>query len=441
MGALSQASDPLDVDARVVKLENGLTVVLEEQHRTDVVALHLHYDVGSRDELTGEKGCAHLFEHLMFEGSSHVEGNAFDEWLTAAGGSNNAWTSEDETAYHMTFPSGALDLALFLESDRLGYLLDAVDQEDVTNQQGVVLQERSQGYDAPHGRDYDALSRLQHPPTHPYHVPVIGQVADIEGFEADAVKAFFRKHYHPATAVMGLVGNFDTDEVIERLEYWFADVVPPEPPVARLEGPADVAWPRVDGKLEDRVEDYKLYLSWPTPPMGHDDEAALLILSYILSDGRGTRLDDALYYRGKLATADGAMSWASELSGQFIVHVSSDQPKLPKLAKKAGKIVQKVARKPPTEAELTRAVKSVRSSLLDMLEDPGSRAEALVDCQRRFGKPDCLHDEWARIEAVTSEDVVRVVSTWLTPERLVTLSVVPMGKDGALEGAEPVELP
>src|SRR5690606_22718507 len=180
-------SGPFAVDASVHTLDNGLVVILEEDHRTDQVALHLHYGVGARDELPGEYGCAHLFEHVMFEGSANVGPNQFDALLTGAGGWNNAYTSEDETAYYLALPSGALDLALFLESDRMAFLDAGLTQGNLENQQAVVLQERDQGYAEPNGRDFDALTRLAFPEGHPYHHPVIGTVDDVSGFRLDAV--------------------------------------------------------------------------------------------------------------------------------------------------------------------------------------------------------------------------------------------------------------
>jgi zinc protease len=440
VGAALAGGDPLQVEATVHTLDNGLTVVLEEDHRTDHVALHLHYGVGSRDERPGEYGCAHLFEHVMFEGSTNVPANGFDEWLTGAGGWNNAFTSEDETAYYMVFPSGALDLALFLESDRMGFLLEGLTEENLDNQQQVVLQERAEGYAAPNGRDYDALGRLQFPEGHPYHHPVIGTVADVEGFEVEAVRDFWRRHYRPRNAVLGLVGRFETEEVLARVEHWFADVPDPGPRESRAEG-AEVAAVPQEGLLEDDVEDWSVYLSWQTVPRGHQDEPALDLLGWILVGGRGTRLDDRLYYKHSLVVDNDAWHAASELDGQFVIEAAAEVPRLPRLQRIVDKELARLVRKPPSEEEVERARRQVKSGVLDSLEQPADRAEWLVDCQRLRGAPDCLVAEWARYEAVTPEDVRRVVETYLVPERRVSLSVVPAGWGGALPGAEPVELP
>ncbi len=438
------AGDPaveLAMKPTVKVLPNGLTVILEESHRTDKVALHLTYGVGSRDERPGEYGCAHLFEHLMFEGSEHVPTNKFDEWLTGAGGDNNAYTSEDVTAYHMAFPNGATDLALFLESDRMGYLLSGVNLENVANQRKIVLQERAEGYAEPNGRDWDALSRLLWPADHPYHHPVIGTVADVAGFTVDGTQDFWKRHYRPQNAVLAVVGDFETAAAMAQIEAWFTDVPDPGKPEPRVEKARTDAWPGANGYLEDDVEERSVYVAWPTVPAGHPDEPALELLSYILSNGRGTRLDDRLYYDSKLATSVFAYSSPGDIEGFFLVAASSPKTKIEKLADVMNQEIHYIPQGLPTTEELDRAKEAVRSGWLDALENLEGRAELLVDCQRTVGRPDCLVDEWKRFAAVQPADISRVVKTYFVPERQVTLSVVPRGDLGMVEGSKPVELP
>ncbi|MFT4625500.1 MAG: zinc protease [Myxococcota bacterium] len=441
IGVAQAADDPFALSPKSTVLPNGLTVFVEPDTRTDTVALHLHYGVGARDEVEGEQGCAHLFEHLMFEGSASVPTNKFDEWLTAAGGWNNAYTSHDETAYHMAFPSGALDLALFLESDRMGFLDAGLNQENVENQQKVVLQERAEGYAEPNGRDWDALDRLTWPVGHPYHVPVIGTVADIEGFQIDAVRGFWKKHYRPRNAVLAIVGNVDPDVALERVRHWFSDVPDPGEPLARVSEPP-VWTPPAErhGVLEDDVEERTLWLVWPTVPIGHEDEPALDVLGYVLSYGRGTRLDEKLELKG-IATGNDAFLYTGDIGGQFIVYASSERTPLAKLDKVVHKEIAKVAKSPPGDAEVERAVKAVKAYLLSAIEDPVDRSQWIVDCHRLRGTPDCLGAEYARYAAVTPEDVSRVAAQYLTKDRFISLSVVPRGDDGAMPGARPVELP
>lgn len=432
------AADPFETHASVHTLDNGLTVILEEDHRIDAVALNLMYGVGSRDELQGEKGFAHLFEHLMFEGSTNAPGTTFDESLEAAGAWNNAWTSEDNTAYHEVLPAGALDLALFLESDRMGFLDGGLDDENLDNQQLVVLQERAEGYADPHGRDWDSLTRLQFPEGHPYHIPVIGTVADIEGLELAMADSFWRRWYQPSNAVMALVGNIGEDPLAQ-VTHWFSDV--PDTPVPERAQPWTGGYQPADGYITDAVDYRTLYISWATVPHGHPDEPALDILARVLSNGAGTRLDDALYYDSNKAVFAGAWTSNGDVDGQFALVSGSPRTKPKKLEKLMEKALFDVVDNPPTDDELARARNSYRTQILDGLETYDGRAAIFVQCWLDFGDPNCARQAYAPYEAVTAEDVVRVIKTYLVPERRVTLSVVPHGDTKMLKGATLVELP
>jgi predicted Zn-dependent peptidase len=434
------AARPIATAGVVHTLPNGLRVILEEDHRTDRVALHIKYGVGARDEGAGEHGCAHLFEHLMFEGSRNVGNNQFDTWLTAAGGWNNAFTSEDQTAYYMGFPSGALDLGLFLESDRLGFLDAGLDEANLKNQQGVVLQERYQGYANPHGRDWDAVNRLLFTPDHPYHVPVIGTVADIEGFSLDAVRGFWSEHYRPRNAVLVLVGNFESEAALAQITHWFSDV-PDRGPATERGGAWAGAHGSGDGYLEDDVEDRTVYAVWPTVPLRHPDMYALDVLAGVLSGGHGTRLDDALYYDSKLATDASASAYNSEIDGLWVAYATSNKTKLPALVGAIDKTLATILSEPPRDEELNRARTAYVHALRDQTTDPLSRARMMADCLAATGEANCVAADVAAYQAVRADDVVRVAKTYLTPDRRVTLSVVPKGDKGFLPGATLVELP
>ncbi|MCB9698902.1 MAG: insulinase family protein, partial [Alphaproteobacteria bacterium] len=397
----ADSAGPFALPARVETLDNGLVVLILEQHRTDATALHITFGVGSRDEKAGEFGCAHLFEHLMFEGSKDVPVDMFDHWLTLAGGDNNAYTSNDVTAYHESFPSGALGLALFLESDRLGFLDAGLLPENLENQQKVVLQERAEGYAEPNGRDWDTIARIQYPPGHPYHNPIIGTVADIEGFSLDAVTHFWHEHYRPRNAVLAVVGNIDTEEALTSLRHWYSDVPDAGEPVARDDEPAlDPARPRTAALVEDDVEERTLYLVWDAVPDGHPDQPALEMANYILSNGRGTRLDDALYYLKPRTSVVYTYTSFNDVAGEFYLGAASPTTPLPKLAKLARKQIAALASSGPTAAELARAKSSYRSEILDALESPEGTAELLAECWRLRGKADCLTEDVARYDAV-----------------------------------------
>jgi zinc protease len=433
--------DPFALPATVATLDNGLTVILLEDHRTDTVALEIAYGVGSRDEAPGEYGCAHLFEHLMFEGSKDVGPNKFDEWLSAAGGDNNASTDYDRTEYHESFPSGALDVALFLESDRLGFLDAGLVPENLKNQQDVVLRERGEDYARPNGRDYDSLMRLRWPDAHPYEHPIIGTVADVNGFTLEGVRSFWDRHYRSRNAVLALVGNFDTQQALERVKYWFSDVPDRGAPVDRTAGPLPGKAPPAAGLVEDDVQERTVYWVWEGVSTRDPDMAPLDVLSMVLSNGRGTRLDDAMYYDHRLASSVGTWTWNGDLAGIFAIYASSPDTKLAKLQKATLAQVEEIRDQAPTPAEVDRARRAIRASMLDSLESAEGKADALTQCWQTWGKADCMPELWKQYEAVTPADVTRVANQWLSAPP-TTLSSVPKGDaESALPGAAPVELP
>jgi predicted Zn-dependent peptidase len=411
------ADDPFAVDAIVHTLPNGMRVVVEEGHRTDTVALHLHVDVGSRDERDDERGVAHLFEHLMFEGSANVPNNAYDQWLTAAGGENNAFTSEDETAYHSTFPSGALDLSLFLESDRLAFLQAGLDTANLKNQQDVVLREREQGYSGANGRDMDAISRVAFAPGHPYHVPVIGTVDAVRGFDLEGVKDFHSRWYRPSNVVLGVVGNFDKDQALQRVQHWFSDVPDVGPASDRAVAGGDFGEHQHGNSavLIDNVESWTVYVVWPGVPAGHVDEPSLFLASMVLSGGRGTRLD-TLQFNKSVVEETSVEHWAGEIDGLFIASGTVGRPRSQWMAHRIERVARRLSVEGPSEAELARAKAATRAMLLGQLVRPEGRAEVLVDCVRLYDNVDCTRTEWARVEAVTAEQVRDAMARLLQDE-------------------------
>jgi zinc protease len=433
--------DPLRGDVISEVLENGLTVVIEEQRRTPEVAVQLHVRVGSRDEGPAERGCAHLFEHLMFEGSAHAPGRTYDEATTAAGMENNAWTTADETVYTALLSAEGLDLLLFLESDRLGRL-SSVTPDALKNQQDVVLQERAEGYAAVFGREGDAMTRLLWPADHPYHHPVIGTVADIRGFSAKAALALHGRAYSPGNAVLVIVGDVDADEAMASARRWFSDVPAGAGRLARATA-AETPWDpmRQDGMLEDMIDERSLSLAWPGPPADHPDAAALHVLAMALSNGRGTRLDDALLYDRRRASDAGAVFWDGDLGGELHLWATSERVRLPRLARALEDALRSFTTTPATAAELQRAKGALRAALVDQLSTPEGRAERIGACVARGHAPDCARAQLEAAQRVSAADLARVIDQWLGPAARRSLSVVPVGDKGALPGAIPVELP
>src|SRR5262245_42314536 len=284
------AQKSADVTYTQFDLPNGLHVILHEDHTVPLVTVNVCYHVGSAREKTGRTGFAHLFEHLMFMGSKHAPYGDFDKLLEAAGGNNNASTTEDRTNYYIDAPSNALDLALFLESDRMGYLLDVVTEQMVNGQRDVVKNERRQSYEnAPYGMADPKIYELMYPKNHPYHWPVIGYMDDLTAASAEDVREFFRKYYAPQNASLVVAGDINSAEARKRIEYWFGDVKrgksvdPIEVPPVAIPG-------IVKETLTDQVQLPRLYLAWPTPALYAPGDAELDVAASVLAGGKNSRL-------------------------------------------------------------------------------------------------------------------------------------------------------
>ena len=281
-------------------LGNGLDVILHEDRACPIVAVNLWYHVGSKNERPGHTGFAHLFEHLMFEGSQHHDHGYFQP-LQGAGASLNGSTNADRTNYWEVVPSNALELALWMESDRMGFLLPALTQKKFANQRDVVLNERRQNYEnRPYGLASMALLAALFPADHPYHWATIGEVADLQAVQLDEVHAFFRRYYHPANASLSLAGDIDADAALALVDQYFGSIEP-GPRADRVSASASLA-SNVRLVLEDRVELPRLYLAWLTPAMFAEGDADLDLATDLLANGKTSRLYKRLVYKERIAT-------------------------------------------------------------------------------------------------------------------------------------------
>nr|MBA3949741.1 insulinase family protein [Acidobacteriota bacterium] len=296
-----QAPRALTVPYTHFTLPNGLDVILHEDRSVPMVSINMWYHVGSGSEKPGRTGFAHLFEHLMFEGSKHVPEGAFDSWLEAAGGNNNGSTSRDRTNYYIDVPSNALDLALFLESDRMGYLLDIVTPQLVNGQRDVVKNERRQGVEnAPYGMADVRMDELLYPKGHPYSWSTIGYMEDLTAASDDDVREFFRTYYVPGNASLVIAGDIDIAATRAKIERWFSDVKPGAP-VPRNEYPPAVLAEVKKERLTDRVQLPRLYLAWITPPSYAPGDAELDLVADVLAGGKNSRLYKRLVYDMQIA--------------------------------------------------------------------------------------------------------------------------------------------
>ncbi|WZO98704.1 pitrilysin family protein [Isosphaeraceae bacterium EP7] len=406
-------------------LPNGLDVILHEDHTTPVVGVNLWYKVGSKDEKTGRTGFAHLFEHLMFQGSKHHDSEYFGP-IEKVGAQINGSTNTDRTNYFETLPSNALELALWLESDRMGFLLPALTQAKLDNQRDVVKNERRQRIDnVPYGQSMEKMLEALYPPGHPYHHSVIGSMADLSAASLDDVSAFFRTYYVPNNASLTLAGDFQPEEAKRLIEKYFGPI-PRGPDVAKLAPNV----PKLDAPkhlmMTDRVALARAQLSWPTVPVGHPDEAALDVLASVLGQlDKENRLFLALMYDKQLAAGVSAFHPTSALTGVFGVSITA-RPKntLDDLVAIADAEIKRLQEQGPTADEVRKAQAGTESGLIIGLQSATRKADFLNANNVNYGDPLAYKAELARLFAVTPADVQRVAKTYLTANR-VRLDVNP----------------
>ena len=420
------------------ELPNGLTVILHEDHTVPVVSVNMWYHVGSGREKPGRTGFAHLFEHLMFEGSKHVKEGEFDSLLEAAGGDNNGSTSADRTNYWINVPSNALELALFLESDRMGYLLDVVSPELVDGQRDVVKNERRQSVEnAPYGQARPRLGELLYPKEHPYHWPTIGYMDDLSAASHGDVTDFFKAYYVPANASLVIAGDIDPASTRRLVEKWFGDVKagPEPPPIAAT--PARLT-SVVRETMEDRVQLPRLYLAWPTPPQFAPGDADLDLVANVLAGGKNSRLYKRLVYDLQIAQSVSAGQQSAALGSQFVIVVTPKpapgaaakppQAMIDEVRTIVDEELERLRREPPTERELQRAVNQIEAAYFDALEQVGGfggKADLLNAYYVSTGNPDFFNEDVSRYRARSVTDVQAAALRWLPADRRVELTVLP----------------
>ena len=436
VAAEQQRPKTITVPYQMFKLPNGLTVILHEDHSVPLVSVNVWYHVGSANEKPGRTGFAHLFEHLMFEGSGHVKEGLFDSLLEAAGGGNNGSTTNDRTNYFIDVPSNALDLALYLESDRMGFLLDIVSESLVNGQRDVVKNERRQSYEnAPYGMAELRLYELLYPKNHPYHWPVIGHMEDLSAATAEDVREFFRKYYAPQNASLVIAGDINPAEVRKKVEHWFADVKPGKgkdpievPPVALTSV--------VKETLTDQVQLPRISLVWLTPALYAPGDAELDVAASVLAGGKNSRLYKRLVYDLQVAQSVAAYQSSGLLGSQFRIEVTARPSKDPhaqvldKLKGLVDEELGKLRTAPPSDREVQRVLNQTEASFYNRMERVGSfggKADQLNSYFMQTGNPDWFNEDLSRYLSLQPNDVQAAIARWLVPDRRIELSVVPKG--------------
>ncbi len=410
-------------------LPNGLQVILHEDHSTPIVAVNTWYLVGSGDEQPGRTGFAHLFEHIMFMGSQNVPVGMFDQWLEAAGADNNGSTTEDRTNYYEVLPSNALELALWLDADRMGWLLPTMDLPKVDLQREVVKNERRQSYDnVPYGRADETILAALYPASHPYSWPVIGSMADLSAATLDDTRNFFRTYYAPNNATLSIAGDFDPAHAKQLVAKYFGSI-PSGPAVNRRTSVPPVVIPSDKFLvLEDKVQLPRLFYTWPTVKLFAPDDAALDVLAQVLANDKNSRLYKKLVYDLQVVQSVRAFQESSRLTGKFQVDVL---PKPGQATADIDKLVQAeiagIINNGITQRELVRAQNSFRAQFLDRIASVLGKADALNSYNYFAGTPDYVQQDAARYDKVTVADVQRVATTYLGKPKIV-LTVVPEGK-------------
>jgi zinc protease len=422
-------------------LANGLDVVVHEDRRVPIVAVNLWYHVGSKNERTGRTGFAHLFEHLMFEGSEHHNGSFFQP-LQQAGALLNGSTNTDRTNYWEVVPTSALELALWMESDRMGYLLPALTPERFETQRDVVLNERRQNYEnRPYGMALMALSEALFPPDHPYHWLTIGAADDLRAMQFEDVRAFFRTYYHPANASLALAGDIDSERAFALAEKYFGDIPAGDEP-RPVE--ADASLPReVRIVLEDRVELPRVYMAWHSPAMFAEGDAEADLLADLLANGKTSRLYRTLVYDKRLALDVSAYQHSREISSFFLLaSTAAPGTSLTEITALIDERIQEVADQGPVGQEMERGLAQAEAHFMYRLQTVGGfggKSDQLNAYNVFRGNPDFFAGDLERYRAATRESVRNAARTYLAFDRRVLLSIVPRGQAAlALPGSEPV---
>ncbi len=422
-----EAQSSIEIPYQRFVLSNGLTLLVHEDHKAPIVAVNVWYHVGSKNERPGRTGFAHLFEHLMFNGSEHYD-HEFQGPLERVGATDlNGTTNEDRTNYFENVPAPSLDLALWLESDRMGHLVGAISQAKLDEQRGVVQNEKREDENEPYGKVWDFLTPRLYPANHPYSWQTIGSMEDLDAAKLEDVKEWFKTYYGPANAVLVIAGDIDAKTARAKVEHYFGDI-PPGPPVARQGQWIAKRTGSQRGLMQDRVPQARIYKVWNVPQWGSADADLLDLVSDVLSSGKSSRLYKRLVFDEQIATDASAYLDLREIGGLFVIQASA-RPGVD-IAKVEKAVDQELARflaKGPTAAELERAKVQTRAGFIRGIERIGGfggKSDVLAQGQVFTGRPDFYKVRLQRIAAATPQQLRSAAVRWLS-DGVYTLEVHP----------------
>jgi zinc protease len=411
-------------------LDNGLRVIVHPDAAAPLVATHLMYHVGSRHEPPGRRGFAHLFEHLLFQGSQHVPEGEHFRYIQAAGGTLNGTTWFDRTNYYETLPSGELDLALWLESDRMGFFLPAITQEKLDNQRDVVKNERRQSYEnRPYGRAVETMLERAFPAGHPYRHPTIGYMADIDAATLDDTREWFESWYGPNNAVLVISGAVEPSFAFDRAAHWFGDIASRRLPEAR-EVPEITAGVAGEAVILDRVTVPRVYLMFHAPPFPDPGFEPADVLCSLLAEGKSSRLYRELVYERRIAADVSAFVWPTECAGMlWLVATARPGTTAAELQSAVAGVLEALRVSGPAEREIEGARNRARRQLLRQLDSVTRRADLLAHATVLRGEPDYINRVAERYESITPVSVAAAARTILDPARRTAVHVLPEKED------------
>lgn len=421
--------DLLNIPYKKYKLANGLEIILYANNSLPFTAVNLWYRAGSANEIAGKTGLAHLFEHMMFQGSKNVAKEMHFKYIQEAGGSLNASTSFDRTNYFEKLPANELELALWLESDRMGYFLDALDQTKLENQKSVVLNERLERYDnQPYGLAWEKLISNIYSVEHPYNWPTIGFTADIKGYTLDDVRNFFIKYYSPSNATMVIAGNMNVQKTISWIEKYFSDIQADGNPVI----PESISSKRSKEKIivyEDKVNLERIYLAWNSVNAFETDDANLDLLSDILTGSKNARLTRKLLYELEIVQDVNSMQFSGKYGGHFMIVATAKPGKsLDDIKKIIFDEIDFISNATINERELTRSKNVITSNFIYSLQNIDTVADLLNLYNFYLGEPNSFNFDLNRYINTESQDVTNAAAKYLK-NNFTELRIIPGNKN------------